>query len=84
MESGKREKRGIRHMTTRLHEICPNCGVRFKRDIFKECPGCGLIDIQYVQQLYNQLVSKVLEEAIINGITLYQPIDVWKELGAID
>lgn len=29
-------------------ERCPKCRVRFKRDIFKECPGCGLVRFETV------------------------------------
>lgn len=32
--------------------LCPNCSVRFKRDLFKECPGCGFVDMVH---LINQM-----------------------------
>ena len=44
-------------------ELCPNCGVRFKRYIFKECPGCGYIASEpeledYLKELHKYIYSK--------------------------
>lgn len=36
-------------------EICPNCGVRFKRYIFKECPGCGLTKDEITERRFSYL-----------------------------
>jgi hypothetical protein len=43
-------------------ETCHNCGVRFKRDIFKECPGCGLIKLAW----FVWPVAKTLSQHVLN------------------
>lgn len=64
-------------------EQCPNCRVRFKRYIFKECPGCGIIGFIHIT---GNIVYILYEERVVLNFDKAPPckdlvIPGWKGFG---